>query len=84
MLAGDGKLFVVTEEGQLYCFGAGKADPRHYRNEAENLPPASPEDRERIQTGPRTEPGGAGILSLAGDRRTAACSESCCGNRPGT
>jgi outer membrane protein assembly factor BamB len=49
MLAGDRKLFVVTEEGQLYCFGAGKADPKHYQNEAENLPPASTEDRERIR-----------------------------------
>jgi len=49
MLAGDGKLFVVTEEGQLYCFGAGQADPKHYRNEAEDLPPASTKDRERIR-----------------------------------
>ncbi|MCX5643997.1 MAG: PQQ-binding-like beta-propeller repeat protein [Phycisphaerae bacterium] len=49
MLAGDGKLFVVTEEGQLYCFGARETDPKRYRNEVRELPSASPEDRERIR-----------------------------------
>ena len=49
MLAGDRKLFVVTEEGRLYCFGAKKADPKHYRNEVENLAPAPAEERERVQ-----------------------------------
>lgn len=49
MLAADRKLFVITEEGRLYCFGAEKADPKHYRNEIENLPPTSPEDRERVR-----------------------------------
>ena len=30
MLAADGKLFVVTREGGLYCFGSGAAAPRTY------------------------------------------------------
>ena len=49
MLAGDGKLFVVTEEGQLYCFGAARADPRHYQNEAVTLSPGLAQARRRIQ-----------------------------------
>ena len=84
MLAGDGKLFVVTEEGRLYCFGAGKADPRHYRNEVEALPPASRAGARTAPTGPRTGPGGPGILSLVRGRRGRPAYESCCGNRPGT
>ena len=49
MLAGDGKLFVVTEEGQLYCFGAPDAEPKRYQNEARELPSAPGEDQERIK-----------------------------------
>jgi len=49
MLAGDGKLFVVTEEGRLYCFGATKTDPKHYQSETQELPSASGEDQERIK-----------------------------------
>lgn len=49
MLAGDGKLFVVTEEGRLYCFGAERVDPKHYRNEIEPLAPAPVEERQRLQ-----------------------------------
>jgi outer membrane protein assembly factor BamB len=49
MLAGDGKLFVVTEEGQLYCFGAPEGTPKHYQSETRELPSGSPEDRERVK-----------------------------------
>jgi outer membrane protein assembly factor BamB len=49
MLAGDGKLFVVTEEGQLYCFGAPDEAPKHYQSETRELPSGSPEDRKRIK-----------------------------------
>ena len=49
MLAGDGKLFVVTEEGQLYCFGAPNADPKRYQNEVQEWQPAPEESQERIQ-----------------------------------
>jgi len=34
MLAGDRKLFVVTEEGELYCFGTRRRFSRHYPNRA--------------------------------------------------
>ena len=49
MLAGAGKLFVVTEEGQLYCFGAAKTDPKRYQNETANLPPGLRSAQRRIQ-----------------------------------
>jgi outer membrane protein assembly factor BamB len=49
MLAGDGKLFVVTEEGQLYCFGATETDPRHYPGETQEPSAASSEDREQVR-----------------------------------
>ncbi len=49
MLAGDGKLFVVTEEGRLYCFGAAKTDPRHHQNEAAKLSAGSRSARRQIQ-----------------------------------
>ena len=35
MLAGDGKLFVVTKEGSIYCFGAEAVQPKTY---AMNVP----------------------------------------------
>ena len=43
MLAGDKKLFVVTEEGRLYCFGARKTQPRYHKNRHRSLQPASHE-----------------------------------------
>ena len=33
MLAADGKLFVVTKEGSIYCFGGEKTEPRIHRLE---------------------------------------------------
>ncbi len=49
MLAGAGKLFVVTEEGQLYCFGAAKTNPKRYPSEAPKPPAGSRSARRRIQ-----------------------------------
>jgi outer membrane protein assembly factor BamB len=49
MLAGDEKLFVVTEEGQLYCFGAGEGDPKRYQSETQESQSVSQEEHERIQ-----------------------------------
>lgn len=49
MLAGDRKLFVVTEDGLLYCFGASKRSPRRYRNQAEALSPISRQDRDNAR-----------------------------------
>ena len=41
MLAADGKLFVVTTAGAIYCFGAEKGQPRYYEA-------LRPEQRETI------------------------------------
>ncbi|MBM4025789.1 MAG: hypothetical protein FJ280_10345 [Planctomycetes bacterium] len=49
MLAGDGKLFVVTEEGQLYCFGAPKAKPTRHPHEPAQPAPGSRRDRRQVQ-----------------------------------
>ncbi len=45
MLAGDDRLFVVTEEGRLYCFGPQKRYPKHYVEEEESWPASFTEDR---------------------------------------
>jgi outer membrane protein assembly factor BamB len=68
MLAGDGKLFVVTEEGQLYCFGAAKADPRHPQNEAAKLSPGSRSGRRRIQEVLQQAPDAQGYCLWLGTR----------------
>ncbi|MBN2130044.1 MAG: PQQ-binding-like beta-propeller repeat protein [Sedimentisphaerales bacterium] len=47
MLAGDERVFVVTEEGRLYCFGAPKASPVHHEDKERPLRPARPADRVR-------------------------------------
>ena len=41
MLAADGKLFVVTLEGSLYCFAGQAAEPKHYARHTESLPAGS-------------------------------------------
>jgi len=41
MLAGDGKLFVVTAGGRLYCFGARAVEPKTYALEKAELPAVS-------------------------------------------
>ena len=43
MLAADGKLFVVTLEGGLYCFAGGKTEPQRHRHQKESLPDGSPQ-----------------------------------------
>ena len=49
MLAGDGRLFVVTEEGLMYCFGGTKRTPRHCRFRPEREMPVSASDRDNAQ-----------------------------------
>ncbi|UCD50303.1 MAG: PQQ-binding-like beta-propeller repeat protein [Phycisphaerales bacterium] len=49
VLAGDHKLFVVTEQGRLYCFGARKTDPRHYRDRKDPAARAFAEHRDRAR-----------------------------------
>lgn len=38
MLAGDGKLFVTTVDGRLWCFGAKKVEPKQYPLEVKPFP----------------------------------------------
>jgi outer membrane protein assembly factor BamB len=38
MLAADGRLFVITLEGSLYCFAENKTEPKRYALEAKPLP----------------------------------------------
>jgi len=37
MAAGDGKLFVTTTDGKLFCFGSGEAPPVHHQAVTRNL-----------------------------------------------
>ena len=68
MLAGDGKLFAVTEEGQLYCFGAAQTNARHYQNEATEPSPGSRGARRRIQEVLQQAPEAQGYCLWLGTR----------------
>ncbi len=68
MLAGDGKLLVVTEEGQLYCFGAAKADPRRYQNETAKPSAVSRSGRRRIEQVLQQAPEAQGYCLWLGTR----------------
>ena len=46
MLAGDAKLFVVTQEGRLYCFGERETRPKRYR--LRRKPPAAAPEPVRL------------------------------------
>jgi outer membrane protein assembly factor BamB len=46
MLAGDNKLFVVTTDGLLYCFGKQQGRAKHHSDAVQGVPSALPEDRE--------------------------------------
>ena len=46
ILAADGKLFVVTREGGIYCFGAGEKEPRVHEIETSPLARESEAGRE--------------------------------------
>jgi len=43
ILVADGRLFVVTDEGSIHCFGAQKQEPVLYRSEESALPPVDHE-----------------------------------------
>ncbi len=49
MLAGDGKLFITTEEGELYCFGTREGSSIRHPNSAHDLQPASRGNRRRVK-----------------------------------
>ncbi|MFQ5732362.1 MAG: PQQ-binding-like beta-propeller repeat protein, partial [Planctomycetaceae bacterium] len=42
MLAADDRLFVVTRQGRVYCFGAGKREPVRHTSPKRELPNADP------------------------------------------
>lgn len=60
MLAGDNKLFVVTEEGRLYCFGDAAGHARRYRSRTPASEPAAPRDRQRAAEILRRSPSAEG------------------------
>ncbi len=68
MLAGAGKLFVVTEEGQLYCFGTAKIDPKRYQNETATLSSGLRSARRRIQEVLQQAPDAPGYCLWLGTR----------------
>ncbi|MFW6156085.1 MAG: PQQ-binding-like beta-propeller repeat protein, partial [Armatimonadota bacterium] len=39
MLACDGRLITVTEQGRIYCFGPGETEPQHHEAPEITLPP---------------------------------------------
>jgi outer membrane protein assembly factor BamB len=41
MVVADGRLFVITLEGKLYCFAGKKTEPKHHALEAKPLPAGS-------------------------------------------
>jgi outer membrane protein assembly factor BamB len=49
MLASDGKLFVVTKEGSIYCFGTSKQPARKYALAEPKLVPANNEWSGRVE-----------------------------------
>lgn len=75
MLAGDGKLFVVTEEGQLYCYGATEVDAKRYPCETQDLPAVSSEDRERARQILEQIPDTRGYCLWLGTRNTGLLTE---------
>ena len=48
MLAADGKLFVVTKEGGIYCFGPGEREAEVYPNPERQLPVTDNEWKRRV------------------------------------
>jgi len=49
MLASDGKLFVVTKEGSIHCFGTGKQPTKQYTLAQPNLGPSNKEWSSRVE-----------------------------------
>lgn len=49
MVAGDGKLFVITQDGHLYCFGAARRSPIRHTGIAHDLRPAPHSESRRIK-----------------------------------
>ena len=74
MLAADNKLFVVTTAGRIYCFGAGKQEPKTYSDmpsaettAAEKQPPPSADPwNQRAETVVKTTRATEGYCLLLG------------------
>ena len=71
MLAAQGRLFVVTEQGGLYCYGAKSGPALWYRNKSLRLPKATREIREvtRRLLAPPTDRHGYALWLGLRDRR---------------
>jgi outer membrane protein assembly factor BamB len=66
MLAADGKLFVVTLEGGLYCFAGKEAEAKHYRRQTEPLPAGRRWLKNRVRQILKTTGGKEGYCLLLG------------------
>ncbi len=49
MLAADGKLFVITLQGSLYCFADEKTNPKHHVLKAKPLPAGSRQWKDKVR-----------------------------------
>ena len=49
MLAADGRLFVVTLQGRIYCFGEKRTKPRHHALETKPLPAGSGRWKDKVK-----------------------------------
>ncbi|HUV38374.1 MAG TPA: PQQ-binding-like beta-propeller repeat protein, partial [Planctomycetota bacterium] len=71
MLAADGKLFVVTTEGGIHCFGPGKVEPRTLEAKPQPLPAVDDDWTRRtsdILAQAGVEPGYAVVLGIDSER----------------
>ncbi|MHC4749610.1 MAG: outer membrane protein assembly factor BamB family protein [Planctomycetota bacterium] len=49
MLAADGKLFVITLEGRIYCFAGKRTEPKHYSRQIRPLPVDSRSQKKKVR-----------------------------------
>jgi len=49
MLAADGKLFVITLQGSIYCFAEKKTEPKHHALEIKPLPAGSRQWKDKVR-----------------------------------
>jgi len=66
MLAADGKLFVVTTEGSIYCFGDKETQPRTHKLTKELLRLASEESKNKVKQILQETTAGDGYCLLLG------------------
>ncbi|QDT50182.1 Serine/threonine-protein kinase AfsK [Symmachiella dynata] len=66
MVAAADKLFVVTQEGKFYCFGAEKTDPRHHKPESVELASTDAATAEKVAALLKASPSDTGYALVMG------------------